>query len=820
MEQTNPPTAKQKRQSIIRTRKQKEAMKKANSEKQNSSTASELGSRDTGLNVESEVTFTPTVNGASPPPVETPANGEAVNVNTPPVRDQSDIVTNDEQTLNRNDQTNTPAENNDAVVVSDTEIEEMYEVRFAEKIHHQTERLFDLIEDLERVNKTEWIESKDQEEALGKLRMICEKINRVRRNTIDLPEFLERRPMRDQPDYQYILRAINAFKDVQAQIEIAKNFVFNLPGIPDLASGDNKKKGPGPVTPSTSTSSLLEEAKQGLKAKMQRDSNRRTQNRGSTAEENVQQIYGDARGQAVNDLLNKQVPPTNNKQRPNPKVRILPKGAQEEDFLRPRPPSKNPTLWEEGSSDDGIPFDQASLISEVSLPPRNPRPPRYKKYKNYDFGFSRRNKNPLPPPDDDWIEVKTKMNPQSGKPRHYGKILSFRNLFMNSFQLHMVYNPDKVGCIQTTNSTSIKTVPFDGEDLSLFREFEQNILMRAVNNVTEGWDAKFTTLLTSTTGPAKHGVQGYSGNYTMQNFVQALESLYYSYGKPSQYRNSLLNQLTNDEYVDLKKPASLQKTNMIILKLLNEFNLKDNEAYDWVWNSVRMSEEAKVSFKLYCVARGNDRNLQSLSDWMWLAYNDLVESSSKSAKVGRSSKAPVLMKMLSGQSEEEMSSTNEEEVSEEGIVAFAKTNPVQPRRNFNQKSGNFRVTNVKANYPDGGRCDLCFDEKHNYCNCRVFAFLSPDQRKLWLLTRNGCYTCTEIGHSSSTCTSERKCLTCQSTKHHEMICEAVGNSWEATRTRKWNKNQPKETSEKVKHEEPRNEPTKPVHFLEEEKERQ
>ena len=205
MEQTNYPkdtTAKNKRQSIIRTRKQKQAMKRANSEKQDTSTASEVGSRDNSLNVDSEVTFAPAVNGTSPQPVETPANGEAANVNTSPGSDQLASVTNGEQTINTNKQTNIPAEDNDALAVTDTEIEEMYEVRFAEEIHHQTERLFDLIEDLERVNETEWIESKNQRDALGKLRMISEKINRVRRNTVDLPEFLERRPMRDQPGYE------------------------------------------------------------------------------------------------------------------------------------------------------------------------------------------------------------------------------------------------------------------------------------------------------------------------------------------------------------------------------------------------------------------------------------------------------------------------------------------------------------------------------------------------------------------------------------------------------------------------------------------
>ena len=138
-----------------------------------------------------------------------------------------------------------------------------------------------------------------------------------------------------------------------------------------------------------------------------------------------------------------------------------------------------------------------------------------------------------------------------------------------------------------------------------------------------------------------------------------------------------------------------------------------------------------------------------------------------------------------------------------------------------KQNNNFRVTNIKSNYPGDERCDLCFDEKHKYANCRVFSFLTPDQRKLWLLTRNGCYACTEIGHSASTCKSQRKCLNCQSLRHHELICDAVANSWEATKTRRWNKTAPKSSSsENIQQGHKPNEPSKSVHFLEQKEEGQ
>ena len=59
--------------------------------------------------------------------------------------------------------------------------------------------------------------------------------------------------------------------------------------------------------------------------------------------------------------------------------------------------------------------DAASVQSAVSLPLRNPNPPRPKNpsYKNYDFGFRSKNRNPLPPPEDDWVVIRTRKNPQA-----------------------------------------------------------------------------------------------------------------------------------------------------------------------------------------------------------------------------------------------------------------------------------------------------------------------------------------------------------------------------------------------------------------------
>lgn len=588
-----------------KTQKQKQATQAANSEKQDTSpTTLEIGSRDNGLNVDSEVTFTPTVNNTTPQIIEA---DESVNVNTSTVSKQSGSVTNDEQTLNADGQTNTPAENDDAIVVSDTEIEEMIEVRFAEKIHHQTERLFDLIEDLERVNEAEWIEFKDQYEALGKLRMISEKINRVRRNTVDLPEFLERHPMRDQPGFEYILRAINAFKDARVQLEIAKNFVFKLPGIPDLASGDNRKKTvPGPVA--SSTSSLLEEARQNLKSKGQELDERMRK-----ARESVQLINN--QWQDATDLYTQKVPNSRRKQKP--KSSGLPRITSKDDFPRPEFHVHEPT-----------PPNQTPVWSNISVPPSITRSFHPKEYHGYDFGFPR-SRNPASPLDIEWIEVQTKRHPQIGKPRHHGKLISFKNLFMNSFQSDKVYNPDAVG--YNSSMSNFNVTPFDGKNIEDYPQFEQEILMTVVNNITENWDAKFFSLLASTTGDAHYIVRGYSGVLTMKNFVQAIEELYHAFGQPRTYRSVLFNKLTNHEFVDLKNRMSVSRVNLLVARLLHSIENDvtahqktdqkncDKEEFDpqgYICESIKMTNEARATYKLYRMVNRMENNLQSLNDWL------------------------------------------------------------------------------------------------------------------------------------------------------------------------------------------------------------
>ena len=709
--------------------------------------------------------------------------------------------------------------------------DEAREHSFGERIHLQCERLYDLLEDIDRVNKTGWSDSKFRHEALDKLQMFIEKVNRVRRNSLDLPEFLERRPLSNQPGYEYILRIQHAWNQAKDRIALAREIVFKLPAVnprfeTQYPSGDTpkKKKGPRKGT-SSSTSSILAESIQNFQKRGQEFDKKMKDFTNKPKTDNVQQIYGEHRGQAVNDLLNRG-PPSRKQNMHNagqPNVRILPRGVPEDEFVNNRPERPPPKLWEE--DDELSDLDEAASIpSAVSLPPRNANPPRPKNpsYKNYDFGFrsKNRNRNPMPPPEDDWVVIRTRKNPQTNKPKHYGRIVSFKNLFMNSFQYHRVFNPNNTACTHNSTNKNIKITPFDGENIEFFREFEQGLLLKAVNNTSDDFDAKFYTLLDCTSGIALNTVQAYTDELTIGNFVQAIEDLYYNYGRPNKYRNALTYQLLNDEYIDIKKPKTLQKVNALITKILRAFKTDvsdiSGEAYinqTFISETVKMTEESRQSYKTFLMAKDKENNLRSLTDWITYTYQDLVSESSKPRhfKGLKSSQPPVLMGTPS-----QIENNDDSDCSEsDQVVAFTKPNNAPVRRESEQPNTNFRVTNIKSNYPgDVERCDLCFDTKHKYANCRVFAFLTPDQRKLWLLTRNGCYTCTAIGHSSSKCASQRKCLTCQSTKHHELICDAAFNSWDATKSKKWTKDTPKPKSDEIAtQQEKPTEPSKSVHFL-------
>ena len=161
----------------------------------------------------------------------------------------------------------------------------------------------------------------------------------------------------------------------------------------------------------------------------------------------------------------------------------------------------------------------------------------------------------------------------------------------------------------------------------------------------------------------------------------------------------------------------------------------------YLLGSINMTESARKEYRNWLTATDKQRGLPSFTRWLTITHEQSTDLlfAPMPTKSTRTSRAPVL---LEATNDKFVGSTNQDD----------------------------QMSN---------RCKLCFCEKHKFSDCRVFMILDPDQRKLALLRHFGCYICTEIGHTASKCHLKRSCQICQSTKHHETICKAEDDSWQA-----------------------------------------
>ena len=152
-----------------------------------------------------------------------------------------------------------------------------------------------------------------------------------------------------------------------------------------------------------------------------------------------------------------------------------------------------------------------------------------------------------------------------------------------------------------------------------------------------------------------------------------------------------------------------------------------------------MTELAGKEYRIWLTATNKQRGLQSFTQWLTITHEQSTAllSAPMHTKGARSSRPPVLM----------------------GTTDVP--------------------TNEYQADPFANRCTLCFIEKHKFSDCRQFMSMDPDQRKLALLRYSSCYICTDIGHTALKCNSNRLCQLCQSSKHHETICKADYDSWQA-----------------------------------------
>ena len=274
--------------------------------------------------------------------------------------------------------------------------------------------------------------------------------------------------------------------------------------------------------------------------------------------------------------------------------------------------------------------------------------------------------------------------------------------------------------------------------------------MKIINDETLDWTSKFFMLLNSTSGSALTTIQVYSDDLNMDGFIQAIEDLYYNYGRASKFREALLHQLFEVEPIDPRKPETLQKTNALIKRILRSFPGSDQNGdflMSYLLSNINMTESARKEYRSWLTATDKQRGLPSFTRWLTITHEQSTDIlfAPMPTKSARSSRAPVLFE------------ATDVPLLDDKFVAMA---------NQDDQMSN--------------HCVLCFDEKHKFSDCTVFmTSLDPDQRKLALLRHIGCYICTEMGHTALKCYSKRSCQICQSSKHHETICKAEDDSWQA-----------------------------------------
>ena len=342
-------------------------------------------------------------------------------------------------------------------------------------------------------------------------------------------------------------------------------------------------------------------------------------------------------------------------------------------------------------------------------------------------------------PENDWVCVPTKKHPGEEKPLHHGKIRSFRNLFENSFRMIFLFDPTK------SHSQSaypiVRLIKFDGSNVELFREFEQSVLIRIINNDSLDFDSKFLGLLDTLGGSPLAVVQSFTEELDAANFVRAIEALYYAYGEPTKFRNALIRQLINEDPLDMKNPESFLKINSLITRIYRAFEVDgDNQALSMscILQSIRMTPETTLAYRTWLCSSMKEKSLEALQQWLeWMYQENISENFfRKSAQGFRNVECPPIISNV-----------------------------------------------VHTNFQEllKGRCRLCFEKMHKLEGCHIYMSMTPNQRKIALSIYRGCFRCTRIvsvvhiGSNCNFCEQRdcwRPCENCQSSDHHFSICEA------------------------------------------------
>ena len=340
-----------------------------------------------------------------------------------------------------------------------------------------------------------------------------------------------------------------------------------------------------------------------------------------------------------------------------------------------------------------------------------------------------------------------KKHPERRKPQHFGQIRSFRNLFENSFDLKYLYNPYSDG-VASEACASVKLIKFNGHNIERFRDFEQSVLMKIINNDCLDFDGKFLALLSTVSDSPLALVQVYTEELTLFNFVLAIEALYYAYGEPTKFRDALLRQLINEDPIDMKNPESFLKINSLITRVFRAFgNDASNEVLSMscLMESIKMTPGTAANFNAWLDASMREKNLKVLQQWLEWKYQRSVSDNllQKSAQEFRNVKIPPIM------------------------INVVDTNNDKLLKN---------------------RCRLCFGKIHNLEGCHIYMSMNSNQRMIALTIHGGCFLCTRtvcavhIESNYNFCDRKdcgRPCEICQSSEHHFSICNASDEPFKA-----------------------------------------
>ena len=145
--------------------------------------------------------------------------------------------------------------------------------------------------------------------------------------------------------------------------------------------------------------------------------------------------------------------------------------------------------------------------------------------------------------------------------------------------------------------------------------------MKIINNRVLSWDAKFLFLMDNVSGCPLTTVQAYSDRLTMENFVLAIEDLWYTYGVITSSNNFLIQRLFQADPVNIKKLETLKNMENLITKIFRNFPYTDFMDSSFVIDNIKMTTETEQLFNNWLMTRQQGRrSLKLFQQWLSTTY--------------------------------------------------------------------------------------------------------------------------------------------------------------------------------------------------------